>query len=350
MILRQRDTSASGVADHEHHHARRRTALPGPAPTSEPGRHRTARRRAASYRAVFAIREFRTLWWAQVVSYLGDQIAQVAIAVLVYSRTGSPLLTRDVSLIFRHPAARTLVLFGWLAGFVVVPEGLAAPYARALGGGPLTVGLLMCAMPAGIVAGALVIGRLSRPDERLRMIGVLAMLSCAPLAASLLRPSLPLHHCSSCFSCWLAWAAPTNWQPPGHSSRQCQPVSGPGVRRCAIRTADRAGRRHPARGSGRPVDQPACCCRGRRAARRAGGGRAGRRMGPPPQPPGRAGRRAPRPRGSTRRAAPGYAARERPGGGNLRNAAERYGVASPAVPAGRAAGLARSRPPGGPRP
>ena len=62
-------------------------------PTSEPGRHRTARRRAASYRAVFAIREFRTLWWAQVVSYLGDQIAQVAIAVLVYARTGSPLLT-----------------------------------------------------------------------------------------------------------------------------------------------------------------------------------------------------------------------------------------------------------------
>src|SRR5215470_18903300 len=64
-----------------------------PPVTSEPGRHRTARRRAASYRAVFAVREFRILWWAQVLSYLGDQIAQVAIAVLVYTKTGSPWLT-----------------------------------------------------------------------------------------------------------------------------------------------------------------------------------------------------------------------------------------------------------------
>lgn len=299
---------------------------------------------------MFAIREFRALWWAQVVSYLGDQIAQVAIAVLVYTKTGSPeltalayaltylppilaapllaglmdpfprrqvmitldlvrgglvelmalpsvplagtcallcltvllgspfsaarsamlpqilprerlavgsalgnmtfqtsqvagflaggilvaalgayrslaldalsfclsaalitgwvrprpysgeeparpllhTLTRDVALIFQRPAARTLVLFGWLAGFAVVPEGLAVPYAHTLGGGPLTVGLLMCAMPAGTVAGILVIGRLSRPDERLKMIGALAMLSCAPLVVSLLRPPLPL--------------------------------------------------------------------------------------------------------------------------------------------------------------
>jgi MFS family permease len=321
-----------------------------PPTIGEPGRHRTARRRAAGYRAVFAVREFRTLWWAQAMSYLGDQVAQVAIAVLVYAKTGSAWLTalaytltylppivggpllagladmfprrhvmitldlvrgglvelmalpsvplagtcallfvtvllgppfsaartamlpqilprdrlalgsavgnvtfqttqaagflvggilvatlgayralaldalsfclsaalitgwvrprpeggraparpllntlaRDVSLIFQRPAARTLVLFGWLAGFAVVPEGLAAPYARTLGGGPLTVGVLMGAMPAGTVAGALVIGRLSRPDERLRMIGVLAMLSCAPLIASLLRPPLPV--------------------------------------------------------------------------------------------------------------------------------------------------------------
>jgi hypothetical protein len=58
--------------------------------SAEPGRHRTVRRRAASYRAVFAIREFRTLWGAQVLSYLGDQIAQVAIAVLVYTKTARP--------------------------------------------------------------------------------------------------------------------------------------------------------------------------------------------------------------------------------------------------------------------
>ena len=64
-----------------------------PPTATERGRHRTARRRAASYRAVFAIREFRARWCAQVVSYLGDQVAQVAIAILVYTKTGSPELT-----------------------------------------------------------------------------------------------------------------------------------------------------------------------------------------------------------------------------------------------------------------
>ncbi len=39
-------------------------------------------------------------------------------------------VTREgAALIFGHPLLRTLVFFGWLAGFAVVPEGLAAPYA-----------------------------------------------------------------------------------------------------------------------------------------------------------------------------------------------------------------------------
>src|SRR5258708_36315731 len=58
-----------------------------PPAATERGRHRTVRRRAARYRAVFAIREFRALWWAQVVCYLGDQVAQVAVAILVYTKT-----------------------------------------------------------------------------------------------------------------------------------------------------------------------------------------------------------------------------------------------------------------------
>lgn len=53
-----------------------------------------------------------------------------------------------VAAVFGSPVLRTLVLFGWLAGFTVVPEALAAPYAHALGGGAPTVGLLMAAMPA----------------------------------------------------------------------------------------------------------------------------------------------------------------------------------------------------------
>ena len=49
--------------------------------------------RRATYGDLFAIREFRALWSAQTLSSVGDQIAQVAIAVLVYSKTGSPALT-----------------------------------------------------------------------------------------------------------------------------------------------------------------------------------------------------------------------------------------------------------------
>jgi len=57
------------------------------------GRHRRAPEERSSYREVFAVGEFRALWSAQVLSYTGDQFAQVAIAILVYDRTHSAFLT-----------------------------------------------------------------------------------------------------------------------------------------------------------------------------------------------------------------------------------------------------------------
>ena len=321
-----------------------------PARQAVTGRHRRAQEKQASYSEVFAIREFRGLWAAQVLSYAGDQFAQVAIAILVYHQTHSPFLTalayaftylppiiggpvlsgladfiprrhvmiacdiiraglvglmaipaiplpvlcallfctvligapfssartallpdvlpgdkfvlgsaignmtfqacqvlgfiagaavvvainpyrtlgldaatfavsamiimfwtkqrpaarasqpnrpslwattRDgARLVFGNRILRTLVLFGWLAGFYVLPEGLAAPYAHSLGGGTMTVGLLMAAMPVGMVISALVLGRLVRPSSRLRMMGWLAMLSCAPLIGCAADPPL----------------------------------------------------------------------------------------------------------------------------------------------------------------
>ena len=92
--------------------------------------------------------------------------------------------------IFGTPELRVLVLFGWLAGFTVVPEGLAAPYARTLGGGAPTIGLLLAAAPAGLLIGAFVLGRLVRPSDRLRPMGWLAMLACAPLIFCQVRPPL----------------------------------------------------------------------------------------------------------------------------------------------------------------
>lgn len=47
----------------------------------------------SSYRDVFAISEFRVMWAAQALSLLGNQLAQVAIAILAYDRTHSAFLT-----------------------------------------------------------------------------------------------------------------------------------------------------------------------------------------------------------------------------------------------------------------
>ncbi|WP_240196895.1 MFS transporter [Nonomuraea lactucae] len=320
-----------------------------------PGRHRRAGHHHATYGEVIAISEFRALWYGQGLSLLGDQLAQVALAVLVYERTGSPLATAAVyaltylpsivggpllagladrfarrgvmltcdliraalvsamalpgmpfsvlcGLVFlvvllsapfsaaraallpevlegdryvvgsalqnmtnqavqmlgfaaggaviatmgpyralaldaatflgsalilvtgvrRRPAAggdgarpsmwkmtragtrlvfgdrklRTLVLFAWLCGFYILPEGLAAPYAKELYTGtlpvPVITGLLMAAMPTGTVVGAFLFGRFVSPSRRLRMMGWMAMLSCLPLVVTAMRPPLPV--------------------------------------------------------------------------------------------------------------------------------------------------------------
>ena len=332
-------------------------ASPAPAYPSGPtletgpcGRHRRAPEQRSSYREVFAIAEFRALWTAQVLSFAGDQFAQVAIAILVYRRThsafltalayaltylppiaGGPLLSGladlfprrrvmiacdvlrmgtvglmaipgmpfaglctllcctvlagapfssaraallpdvlpgdkfvlasavgnisfqasqilgfvagaavvtvvdpyrtlgldvvsfgisaliltlgvrarplpgreqaarpslwavsadGIRIVFGNRTLLTLLLFGWLAGFYIVPEGLAAPYAHSLHGSTLTVGLLMAAMPAGMVVGAFLLGRMATPSARLRMMGWLALLSCIPLIGSAWSPPL----------------------------------------------------------------------------------------------------------------------------------------------------------------
>ncbi|GAB3989167.1 MFS transporter [Actinoallomurus acanthiterrae] len=93
-------------------------------------------------------------------------------------------------LVFGDRTLRPLVCFAWLCGFYVLPEGLAAPYARTFGASPVIVGLLMSAMPCGMAAGAFAYSRFVRPDDRLRLMGWMAMLSCAPLVGAGLRPPL----------------------------------------------------------------------------------------------------------------------------------------------------------------
>jgi MFS family permease len=323
-------------------------------PSRLPGRHRRSPESQATYGEVIAIGEFRALWLGQCLSLLGDQLAQVALALLVYDRTGSPLATAAVyaltylppilggpvlagladrfprrrimivcdlaraalvglmavpstpfpmlcvlvfcvvllsspftaaraallpeilegdryvagsalqnmtnqavqmlgfaagagviaaigayeglalnaatflasglilvlgvhrrpapapedgvhasmwamtkagaRLVFGDRRLRTLVLFAWLCGFYVLPEGIAVPYAVTLGddGREITLitGLLMAAMPTGTVIGAFLFSRFVAPTGRLRAMGWMAMLSCAPLIGCAMRPPL----------------------------------------------------------------------------------------------------------------------------------------------------------------
>jgi MFS family permease len=47
----------------------------------------------ATFRDVFAVREFRALWFSEILSVAGDRLALVALTLLVFDRTRSPLLT-----------------------------------------------------------------------------------------------------------------------------------------------------------------------------------------------------------------------------------------------------------------
>src|SRR5271169_229237 len=47
----------------------------------------------ATFRDVFAVREFRALWFSEVLSVAGDRLALVALTLLVFYHTHSPLLT-----------------------------------------------------------------------------------------------------------------------------------------------------------------------------------------------------------------------------------------------------------------
>ena len=95
-----------------------------------------------------------------------------------------------VRLIWRDPALRTLVALNWLAGFYVVPEALAAPYAAGIGAGATLVGLLMAADPAGSVLGGVVFGKWIPEHAQVRVLGWLGIAAGLPLVVFAFRPAL----------------------------------------------------------------------------------------------------------------------------------------------------------------
>jgi predicted MFS family arabinose efflux permease len=96
-----------------------------------------------------------------------------------------------VRLVFTSAALLGPMLFGWISAFYNVPEGIAAPLAHDLGGGDVTVGLILAAGAFGASVGGLLFGRLVMPGQRLRWMSPLAVLSCAVLMLFIFRPALP---------------------------------------------------------------------------------------------------------------------------------------------------------------
>ncbi|HEY2300111.1 MAG TPA: MFS transporter [Jatrophihabitans sp.] len=86
------------------------------------------------------------------------------------------------------PRLRVLLGFAWLNAFWIVPEGLAAPYAAAHGGGPVAVGALLAAGPTGSLIGTVVMTRWLPAGSRSRLIGVFAFVCGLPLIACALGP------------------------------------------------------------------------------------------------------------------------------------------------------------------
>ena len=70
--------------------------------------------RGAGLGQVFRIPEFRALWFAELVSVAGDQLARVGLSVLVYDRTGSPAWAAVTYALTFLPALVGGVLFGRL--------------------------------------------------------------------------------------------------------------------------------------------------------------------------------------------------------------------------------------------
>jgi predicted MFS family arabinose efflux permease len=68
-----------------------------------------------SFRDVFAVAEFRALWMAQLLSVVGDQLARVALTVLVYDRTRSALLAAITFVVSIVPTFIGGVTLAWLA-------------------------------------------------------------------------------------------------------------------------------------------------------------------------------------------------------------------------------------------
>src|SRR5262249_13548047 len=111
------------------------------------------------------------------------------------TRTARFSLLRDagggIRIVFGDPVLRAYVVLFWVASaFTYAYEGIAAPWASALHGGPKVLGVILASGPLGIAIGAFVVTRRLPPRVRMRLIVPFGVLSVAPLVLALLANSL----------------------------------------------------------------------------------------------------------------------------------------------------------------
>ncbi|MFF1450759.1 MFS transporter [Streptomyces sp. NPDC058274] len=110
------------------------------------------------------------------------------------ANTGAALVReslRGARQVLANRRVRVLLLLFWVPPmFAVAPEALAAPYADRLGAGSVGLGLLMCALPVGTIAGELYAGARLRPAARTRLTLPLVCVTLLPYLGYLLHPGL----------------------------------------------------------------------------------------------------------------------------------------------------------------
>ncbi|WP_040927795.1 MFS transporter [Saccharomonospora azurea] len=98
-------------------------------------------------------------------------------------------ITAGWRIVATNPRLRVLLLIACLAGFYVVPEGLAVPMAQQVGAGTTGSGWLLAANPIGTVLGMLVLKRV-RPERQLALIGPLAVATSLVLLPTAAQPHI----------------------------------------------------------------------------------------------------------------------------------------------------------------
>lgn len=134
-----------------------------------------------------------------------------------------------------RPRLRGLVLLAWAGCAVsVVPEGLAAPYAEAAGGGAVSVGWLLAAVPAGVVVGNVLVARLGGGDRAAVVLALGVGVSLLPsvLSPGVVTTALLWFTCGACVAFLSLVQAGVAREVPAELRGRVFGLAGTGLRLC----------------------------------------------------------------------------------------------------------------------